>query len=64
MTLVNTNTGHNAETTIEQLQALCSKDGVELDLQPSRRGDYFIVKFNGYAVGRLYNNAADAILLN
>ena len=63
MILVNTTTGHNAETTVEQLQALCTNDGVTLDLQPSRRGDYFIVKFNGHAVGKLYHDATDAILL-
>lgn len=64
MILVNINTGHNAETTIERLQTLCAKDGVSLDIQPSRRGDYCIVKFNGHAVGKLYHTATDAILLN
>jgi len=64
MILVNIANGHSAETSIETLQALCSKDGVTLDLQPSRRGDYFIVKFNGHAVGKLYSSAADAVLLS
>ena len=62
MILVNISNGNNAEVTIDQLQVMCAKDGVALDLQPSRRGDYFIVKFNNCAVGKLYHNAVDAAL--
>lgn len=60
MILVNINNGNNAETTVDQLTAMCKKDNVSLDIMPSRRGNYFIVKFNDCAVARLYNNAADA----
>ncbi len=61
MTIVSTN-GLHSNATIEQLAALCQKDGHTFETRPSRQGNFDMISINGQVVARAFNNEVDAFI--